>query len=188
MTDPTPKQPQHDEESAGQRIGDAMSQTGERLSQGISDAGERVRQFAEEKHINEQLEVAGNQLVERVRQLIDEGNVRRLIIRNQDGRTLLEIPLTAGVAVGGAVFWLNPLLAGLGAIAALLARVSIEIVREEPEATMHDIEQSAQDVKNRLTGGSGSGSSGSSGASSSGGGSSGMGGGSGSSGGSGTRS
>jgi len=157
MTDPktssSSNQPEQHQEDTGQRINEVLEQTGQRISQGVSEAGERVRQFAEEKHINEQLEVAGSQLVERVRQLIEEGNVRRLILRNQEGRVLLEIPLTAGVAVGGAVFWLNPLLAGLGAIAALLARVSIEIVREEPEATVHDIEKTAEDVKNRLTGG-----------------------------------
>lgn len=152
MTDPTPNQTPNQEESTGQRINDALETTGKRLSEEINTAGEKVKQFAEERHINEQLEVAGNQVVDRVRQLIDEGNVRRLILRNPEGRVLLEIPLTAGVAVGGAVFWLNPLLAGLGAIAALLARVSIEIVREEPDATVQDVKEKAKDVKEDLTG------------------------------------
>ena len=156
MTDPTNKQPSNqtsnEEETTGQRINDALETTGKRLSEEINTAGEKVKQFAEERHINEQLEVAGNQVVDRVRQLIEEGNVRRLILRNTEGRVLLEIPLTAGVAVGGAVFWLNPLLAGLGAIAALLARVSIEIVREEPDATVQDVKEKAKDVKEDLTG------------------------------------
>ena len=153
MTDPTNKQTSpNEEESTGQRINDALETTGKRLSEEINTAGDKVKQFAEERHINEQLEVAGNQVVDRVRQLIDEGNVRRLILRNPEGRVLLEIPLTAGVAVGGAVFWLNPLLAGLGAIAALLARVSIEIVREEPDATVQDVKEKAKDVKEDLTG------------------------------------
>lgn len=153
MTDPTTNKPTPDqEESTGQRINEALETTGKRLSEEISTAGEKVKQFAEERHINEQLEVAGNQVVDRVRQLIEEGNVRRLILRNPEGRVLLEIPLTAGVAVGGAVFWLNPLLAGLGAIAALLARVSIEIVREEPDATVQDVKQKAKEVKDDLTG------------------------------------
>jgi len=152
MTDPTNMQTPNEEESTGQRINDALETTGKRLSEEINTAGEKVKQFAEERHINEQLEVAGNQVVDRVRQLIDEGNVRRLILRNPEGRVLLEIPLTAGVAVGGAVFWLNPLLAGLGAIAALLARVSIEIVREEPDATVQDVKEKAKDIKEDLTG------------------------------------
>ena len=152
MTDPTNKQTSNEEESTGQRINDALESTGKRVSEELNSAGEKVKQFAEERHINEQLEVAGNQVVDRVRQLIDEGNVRRLILRNPEGRVLLEIPLTAGVAVGGAVFWLNPLLAGLGAIAALLARVSIEIVREEPDAIVQDLKEKAKDVKEDLTG------------------------------------
>ena len=152
MTDPTNKQTSNEEESTGQRINDALESTGKRVSEELNSAGEKVKQFAEERHINEQLEVAGNQVVDRVRQLIDEGNVRRLILRNPEGRVLLEIPLTAGVAVGGAVFWLNPLLAGLGAIAALLARVSIEIVREEPGAIVQDLKEKAKDVKEDLTG------------------------------------
>lgn len=152
MTDPTNKQTTNQEESTGQRINEALENTGKRLSEEINTAGDKVKQFAEERHINEQLEVAGNQVVDRVRQLIDEGNVRRLILRNPEGRVLLEIPLTAGVAVGGAVFWLNPLLAGLGAIAALLARVSIEIVREEPDAIIQDAKEKAKDVKEDLTG------------------------------------
>ncbi|MFN8560503.1 MAG: DUF4342 domain-containing protein [Anaerolineae bacterium] len=63
---------------------------------------------------NEELEVAGNQLVERVKELIEEGNVRRLIIRNPEGRTLLEIPLTFGAVAGGAlVIFFGPVLAAL---------------------------------------------------------------------------
>lgn len=152
MTDPNNQTTQNPEESTGQRINEALETTGKRLSEELNTAGEKVRQFAEERHINEQLEVAGNQVVDRVRQLIEEGNVRRLILRNTEGRVLLEIPLTAGVAVGGAVFWLNPLLAGLGAIAALLARVSIEIVREEPDAIIQDTKEKAKEIKNDLTG------------------------------------
>ena len=49
----------------------------------------------------EEIELAGNQLVERIKELVAEGNVRRLIIRTAENRTVLEIPLTAGVAGGG---------------------------------------------------------------------------------------
>ena len=70
---------------------------------------------------NEELEVAGSQLVERVKELIEEGNVRRLIIRNQEGRTLLEIPLTFGAVAGGAYCrLLDPMLAALAVIGALV--------------------------------------------------------------------
>lgn len=81
--------------------------------------------------ITEKVEVAGNQLVERVKELIEQGNVRRIIIRNQEGRILMEIPLTLGAVAGSVLLVLQPLLVGLAAIGALLARVSIEIVREQ---------------------------------------------------------
>lgn len=79
----------------------------------------------------EEIEHAGSQLVERVKELINEGNVRRLIISNAEGKVMLEVPLTAGVAVGGVVTILSPVLAALGALAALLARVKVEVVRAE---------------------------------------------------------
>lgn len=102
---------------------------------------------------SEELEVAGNQLVERVRELIEEGNVRRLILRNQEGRTLIEIPLTIGVVAGGALLVFYPVLAGLAAIGGLVARVRIEVVREEPDATVQDVKEKVEDVRDELTGG-----------------------------------
>ena len=90
---------------------------------------------AEDEHTwTENIEIAGNELVDRTKELIAEGNVRRLIIRNQDDEKLLEVPLTTGVVVGGAFTLLAPILAALGAMAALLVRVKVEIVRAEPKA------------------------------------------------------
>jgi hypothetical protein len=82
-----------------------------------------------ERTWTEEVEVAGSQLVERVKTLIAEGNVRRLILRNASGGTLIEIPLTAGVAVGGVFAMFYPVLAAVGALAALVANVKIDIVR-----------------------------------------------------------
>lgn len=79
----------------------------------------------------EDMEIAGGQLVEKVKELIAEGNVRRVIIRSQDNKTLVEIPLTAGVVVGGVVTLAAPLLAALGALAALIAKVKIQIIRTD---------------------------------------------------------
>jgi len=75
--------------------------------------------------------VTGNELVDRIKKLVADGNVRRLIIRKPDGESLLEIPLTAGVAVGGTVTILAPVLAAIGALAALLAEFKVEIVRTD---------------------------------------------------------
>lgn len=80
----------------------------------------------------EEVEIVGNQLVGRVQELVAEGNVRRLIIRGTDDKALLEIPLTFGAVAGGALVFAAPWLAALGAFAALVARVKIEIVRESP--------------------------------------------------------
>jgi hypothetical protein len=81
--------------------------------------------------VPEKVTLSGNQLVEYVKKVIAAGNVRRLIIRKADDEVLLEVPLTAGVAVGGALTALAPVLAALGAMAALLTQVKVEIVRTD---------------------------------------------------------
>jgi len=79
----------------------------------------------------EEIEIAGSELVGRVKELIAEGDVRRLIIKKPNDDLLIEIPLTAGVAVGSVFTIVAPVLAALGAMAALLARVKVEVVRVE---------------------------------------------------------
>jgi hypothetical protein len=73
----------------------------------------------------EEQRVSGEGLVARVKELVREGNVRRIKVKNGEGRTLLEIPLTIGV-VGVA---LVPVWVALGAIAALAADYTLEIER-----------------------------------------------------------
>src|SRR5205085_10799337 len=82
----------------------------------------------------EELQVMGEQLLTRVKELIHEGNVRRIIIK-QEGRTILEIPLTVGV-VGMLV---ATVLAAIGAIGALIAQCSIEVIRSEPPTSGSDV-------------------------------------------------
>jgi hypothetical protein len=89
----------------------------------------------DENTFTEKIEIAASDLVEKTKELIEEGNVRRLIIRNQDDEVLMEVPLTAGVVVGGAVTIVAPVLAALGALAALLTHVKIEVVRERKDET-----------------------------------------------------
>lgn len=84
------------------------------------------------RSITERVTVAGSELVETVKRLIAEGNVRRLIIRKPSGEPVMDIPLTAGVAVGGFVTVLAPLIAALAAIAALVVKVEIDIERVPP--------------------------------------------------------
>lgn len=78
-------------------------------------------------HSTETLSIDGAQLVSEIKRLLHEGNVRRIRIK-QAGHTLLEVPLTIGV-VGVLV---APVLAAVGALAALITECSIEIERVEP--------------------------------------------------------
>lgn len=82
---------------------------------------------------SEEIEVAGSELLDRVKELIAEGNVRRLRISGHDGPVILEIPLSVGAVVGSVVTLAAPLLAVLGAFAALVSRAKIEIIRDRPE-------------------------------------------------------
>ena len=79
----------------------------------------------------EDIEVAGRDAVGRVQDLIQEGNVRRLIIMTEEERVLIEIPLTIGVAVGVGTVMMSAPLAAVGAVVAFLAKVKIRIVRED---------------------------------------------------------
>ena len=76
----------------------------------------------------EDLKVEGEQLLAKVKELIHEGNIRRVIVKDNEGTTLLEVPLTLGVA-GAALL---PSLAAVGAIAALVTDCSIAVERETP--------------------------------------------------------
>jgi len=78
----------------------------------------------------EEIEVAGSQLLDRIKELMAEGQVRRIRIMGPDGGLILEIPLSVGAIAGGAVALAAPLLAVLGAFAALVARARVEIVRD----------------------------------------------------------
>jgi hypothetical protein len=79
--------------------------------------------MAEEKVRTEEFQVKGEEIIAKIKELIHEGNIRRVIIKNEDGTTLIDIPLTIGV-VGVLV---APQLAALGAIAALLTHGTIVV-------------------------------------------------------------
>lgn len=74
----------------------------------------------------ETYQVKGDKLIEKVKELIKEGNVRKIIIKSKEGKTMAEFPLTIGV-VGALV---APILAAIGAIAALVTECSITVVRD----------------------------------------------------------
>lgn len=74
----------------------------------------------------ESFRVHGDQLLAKVKELINEGNVRRITIKDKDGKELAQFPLTIGVV--GVVF--APVLAAVGALAALITECTITVERE----------------------------------------------------------
>ncbi len=74
----------------------------------------------------EEFQVKGEQLLAKVKELVHAGNIRRLIIANDEGKTLVEIPLTVGVV--GAL--LLPMAVAVGAIAAVVTDCTIRVERD----------------------------------------------------------
>ena len=93
----------------------------------------------DEHTCSKQIEIAASDLVDRTKELIEVGNVRRLIIRNREDEVLMEVPRTAAVVGCGAVTIVAPVLAALGALAALLTHVKIEVVRTKQDGTEGDL-------------------------------------------------
>ena len=81
----------------------------------------------EKKTKTEEFKVSGNDIVAKVKEIIQEGNARRIIIKNEKGVSLMEIPLTVGVV--GAL--LAPYLAAIGAVVAVVSNCSIVVERRD---------------------------------------------------------
>ncbi len=77
--------------------------------------------------MQEEFKVSGEEVVKKIKELIKEGNARRIIIKNDKGEPIIEIPLTIG-AVGAII---APVLAAVGALAALLTNCTIVVVKKE---------------------------------------------------------
>ena len=91
---------------------------------------------------SEEFKINGGQIVDKIKELIHEGNIRRIILKDESGKTFLEIPLTVGL-VGAA---LAPILAAIGAAAGLAShgqgivftRLGENLVRELAAPALHD--------------------------------------------------
>jgi len=90
----------------------------------------------------EEIQVLGRDLVDRVKALIHEGNVNRIIIKDDKGNTFVEIPVT--VAAVGTV--LAPVLAAVGAISALVAKFKIVIERAQPKTAEEPEKSQSQNL------------------------------------------
>ncbi len=83
----------------------------------------------------ERIEVAADELVSTVKGLLEQGNVRRVTVRNKEGKKLFSVPLSAGIAVGGVAVMAAPTLAAIASIAALVTSVTVEVERTD---VVHD--------------------------------------------------
>ena len=84
-----------------------------------------------EQHVRtEEFHVSGDTLVAKIKELVQEGNVRRVVLKNEEGKILVEFPLTLGVV--GAVQ--APQLAAIGAIAALVTHCTVVVEKVEQQA------------------------------------------------------
>jgi len=79
--------------------------------------------MSEQKFRTQEFQVSGEMLIAKIKEVLHEGNIRRVMIKNEDGRVLIDVPLTLGVV--GAL--LAPQLAAVGAIAALVTRCTIVV-------------------------------------------------------------
>jgi hypothetical protein len=102
----------------------------------LRDDATRMADSAREKASEtfQEFKLAGNQLVDKLREVIEEGNVRRIVLKKDD-RVLFELPLTVGVGAGAAAVLVSPILAAVGAVAALVSDVTLVVEREDESST-----------------------------------------------------
>ena len=75
----------------------------------------------------EEFKIEGGKVLDKIKELIHQGNIRRIILKNEDGKTLIEIPLTLGL-VGAALL---PIFAAVGALAALVTRMTLVVEKTD---------------------------------------------------------
>jgi hypothetical protein len=92
---------------------------------------ERIHSMDQNKTRYDEFEVAGENLLAKVREVMHEGNVRRIILKREDGSTLIEIPMTAGLAVTVLTAAFAPVLVAVGAVAAVVSHVKLVVERED---------------------------------------------------------
>lgn len=92
------------------------------------------KQNAEETR-TEEFEISGDEVVAKIKELLHEGSVRRLIVQTNEGKTLFELPLSLGLAGAAAGVILAPVLTALGIAVAIMAKVKIRVQRSEEEAS-----------------------------------------------------
>lgn len=127
----------------------------------LQSEAQRLAEAARERAADafEEIKLASNQVVDKVRELIEEGNVRRISLRKGE-KTIFEIPLTVGAGAAAAALLYNPLIAGVGAVAALVSDITLVVERDEDaERTPGAAEGAAKNAGSQDAGSASSGSS-----------------------------
>ena len=96
-----------------------------------SSENKSTTQETRDKVVHE-VTVRGNQLVEKFKEIVEKGNARRVIVK-REGKTVMELPLTAGVGGAAAAVALSPTLAALGAFASLATDIKL-VIEKKPDA------------------------------------------------------
>jgi uncharacterized protein DUF4342 len=90
----------------------------------------------------EEYRVSGDKVVGKLKELVHEGNVRHIVLKNEEGRTLIELPVSVGVA--GAL--LLPMWAAVGAVAAVVTKCSIEVERDDEDGDEGDGDEAGNEA------------------------------------------
>ena len=83
---------------------------------------------------HEEFRIDTDNLIAKFKELVNEGNVHRISLRTDEGKTLFEVPLTMGIAGAAAAIFLAPALAALGVIAALMKQVTVVVERRDDQS------------------------------------------------------
>jgi Domain of unknown function (DUF4342) len=115
---------------------DPMNAPVDRVEQHVEDVRAEIvpppsEVKTDEKIGVEEFTINGDALVAKIKELIHQGNIRRIILKNEEGRTLIEIPLTVGVVGGVLSAALFPVMAAVGAIGAMVAHLTIVLEKRE---------------------------------------------------------
>lgn len=108
--------------------------TKDEINEASTEKGSPVDDHGQKRTWTEQIHVRGDELVACVKRLAAEGQVKRIRVIEPDGDIMIEMPLTIGAIAGGAVILAAPLLAVVGALAAFVAEVKVEVVRSTEPA------------------------------------------------------
>lgn len=107
-----------------------------------------VEVHTQEKIAVEEFKITGDVLVAKIKELLHQGNIRRIIIKNEEGHILLEIPMTVGVIGGVLSAALFPVVAALGVIGAMVAHLTVVIERQESSpASDDDQDESSESIQ-----------------------------------------